>query len=42
MLAPGQEQLISVPVVIGEDAPMLRIRREGDHIAMQRIAAPSM
>jgi hypothetical protein len=41
-LAPGQEQLISIPVAIGEEAPMLRIRREGDHIAMQRIAAPSM
>ena len=42
MLAPGQEQLISVPVAVGEEAPMLRIRREGDRIAMQRIAAPSM
>lgn len=41
-LAPGQEQLISIPVAIGEAAPVLRIRRHGDHIEMQRVTDPSM
>jgi hypothetical protein len=41
-LAPGQEQLISIPVAIGEDALALRIRRQGDHIEMERVADPSM
>ena len=41
-LAPGQEQLVTIPVAIGEQAPALRIRRQGDRIEMQRIADPSM
>jgi len=41
-LAPGQEQLITIPVAIGEAAPVLRIRRHGDHIEMQRVTDPSM
>lgn len=41
-LAPGQEQLISIPVAIGEEALALRIRRQGDRIEMQPIADPSM
>lgn len=41
-LSPGQEQLISVPVAIGEATQALRIRRQGDRIEMERVADPSM
>ena len=41
-LAAGQEQWITVPVAVDAEAPALRIRRQGDHIEMQRIADPSM
>jgi hypothetical protein len=38
-LLPGQSQLISVPVAIGERQQMLRIRRVGDRIEMTRVPA---
>jgi hypothetical protein len=41
-LAPGQTQLISVPVASGERPQVLRIRRVRDAIEMERIADPSM
>lgn len=39
-LAPGQEQLISVPGAIGERQLALRIRRVGDRIEMDRTSDP--
>jgi hypothetical protein len=41
-LAPGQEQLISVPLAVGERQQVLRIRRVGDRIEMNRIAEPAI
>jgi hypothetical protein len=41
-LANGQEQLISVPMAEGEPAQVLRIRRQGDRIEMQKITDPAM
>ena len=41
-LMPGQEQLISVPLALGEAAQVLRIRRQGDRIEMERIADPAI
>src|SRR5262249_749556 len=36
-LLPRQSQVISVPVAIGEQQPVLRIERVGDHIEVTRI-----
>jgi hypothetical protein len=41
VLLPGQSQLISVPVAIGEQQKVLRIRRTGDRIEVVRIPGPS-
>ena len=41
-LAPGQEQLVSVPLAVGERQQTLRIRRVGDRIEMERIAEPEI
>jgi hypothetical protein len=41
-LLPGQSQLISVPVAIGERQQVLRIRRLGDQIEVARIPAPAV
>jgi hypothetical protein len=41
VLLPGQSQLISVPVAIGEPQKVLRIRRIGDRIEVARIPGPS-
>jgi hypothetical protein len=41
-LAPGQSQVISVPLALGEQQQVLRIRRVGDRIEMERIAEPSI
>ena len=38
VLLPGQSQLISVPVAIGEPLHILRIRRFGDQIEVARVA----
>jgi hypothetical protein len=38
VLLPGQSQLISVPVAIGEPQQVLRIRRLGDQIEVARVA----
>jgi hypothetical protein len=40
-LLPGQSQLISVPVAIDEQQQVLRIRRVGDRIDVERILGPS-
>ena len=37
VLPPGQSQLISVPFPIGEQQPVLRIRRVGDQIEVARV-----
>jgi len=37
VLLPGQSQLISVPVAIGDRQPVLRIRRLGDRIEVARL-----
>jgi hypothetical protein len=37
MLLPGQSQLISVPLAIGERQQVLRIRRTGDQIEVARV-----
>ena len=42
MLAPGQEQLISVPGQVGTQPIALRVRRTGDRIEMMRVADPAM
>jgi hypothetical protein len=39
VLRPGQSQLISVPVAIGERQQILRIRRSGDQIEVARVSA---
>jgi hypothetical protein len=41
-LLPGQSQLISVLVAVGERQQMLRIRRLGDQIEVARIPAPAV
>jgi hypothetical protein len=41
-LLPGQSQLISVPVAVGERQQVLRIRRLGDQIEVARIPAPAV
>jgi hypothetical protein len=41
-LAPGQEQLISVPAAVGERQRALRVRRVGDRIEMALVAEPVM
>jgi hypothetical protein len=41
VLLPGQSQLISVPVAIGEQQQVLRIRRLGDQIEVAKIAGPA-
>jgi hypothetical protein len=38
VLLPGQSQLVSVPVAIGERQQVLRIRRFGDQIEFVRVA----
>jgi hypothetical protein len=38
VLLPGQSQIVSVPVAIGEQQPVLRIRRLGDRIEVARVA----
>jgi len=42
ILSDGQEQLISVPMALGEPAQVLRIRREGGRIQMERVPDQSM
>jgi hypothetical protein len=37
VLLPGQSQIVSVPVPIGEQQPVLRIRRLGNHIEVARV-----
>lgn len=37
VLLPGQSQIVSVPVPIGEQQPVLRIRRLGDQIEVARV-----
>ena len=41
VLMPGQSQLISVPVVIGERQRALRVHRIGDRIEVAPVAGPS-
>jgi hypothetical protein len=41
VLLPGQSQLISIPVAIGEQQKVLRIRRVGDRIEVVRTPGPS-
>lgn len=41
-LLPGQTQLISVPVAIGQEQPVLSIRRVGNQIEMTRCAGSSI
>jgi hypothetical protein len=41
VLLPGQSQLISVPVAIGEQQQVLRIRRLGDQIEVAKIPGPA-
>ena len=40
VLLPGQSQLISVPLAIGERQQVLRIRRLGDQIEVARVGGP--
>jgi hypothetical protein len=37
VLLPGQSQLISVPAALGSASPSLRISRQGDRIAVERV-----
>ncbi len=37
VLLPGQSQLISVPATLGSASPSLRISRQGDRIAVERV-----
>ena len=39
-LLPGQAQLISVPLAIGERHQVLRIRRLGDQVEVARVGGP--
>jgi hypothetical protein len=41
VLLPGQSQLISVPFAIGERQQVLRIRRLGDQIDVERLSGSS-
>ena len=41
VLLPGQSQLISVPLAIGERHQVLRIRRLGDQIEIARVGGPA-
>ena len=41
-LLPGQTQLITVPVTVGEVAPVLRIRRLADGIEVTNVSARGM
>lgn len=41
VLLPGQSQLISVPLPIGEQLQVLRIRRLGDQIEVERLSSSS-
>jgi len=41
VLLPGQCQLISIPVAIGQQQKVLRIRRVGDRIEVGRTPGPS-
>ena len=41
-LQPGQTQLISVPFGVGEQQQVLRIRRIGDQIEVERVAGSSV
>jgi hypothetical protein len=40
VLLPGQAQLISVPLAIGERQQVLRIRRLGDQVEIARVGGP--
>jgi hypothetical protein len=40
VLLPGQAQLISVPLSIGERQQVLRIRRLGDQVEVARVGGP--
>ena len=40
VLLPGQSQLISVPLAIGERQQVLRIRRLGDQVEVARVGGP--
>ena len=40
VLLPGQSQLISVPLAIGERQQVLRIRRLGDKVEVARVGGP--
>ena len=40
VLLPGQFQLISVPLAIGERQQVLRIRRHGDQVEVARVGGP--
>jgi hypothetical protein len=42
VLLPGQSQLISVPLAIGEQQQVLRIRRLGDQIEVSRVPGSSV
>jgi len=41
VLLPGQSQLISVPLAIGERQQVLRIRRLGDQVEVARVGGPA-
>jgi hypothetical protein len=40
VLLPGQFQVISVPLAIGERQQVLRIRRHGDQVEVARVGGP--
>jgi hypothetical protein len=42
VLLPGQSQLISVPLALGKEQQMLRIRRLNDRIEVARVPASSL
>jgi hypothetical protein len=41
VLLPGQSQLISVPLAIGQRQQVLRIRRLGDQVEVARVGGPA-
>ena len=41
-ILPGQEQYVFIPMAAGQPAQVMRIRRQGDRIDIQRVADPSM
>ena len=41
VLLPGQSQLISVPLAVGERQQVLRIRRLGDQVEVARVGGPA-